>query len=744
MLRHAGMFVGAIIILQTAAGTTAEAQRREGARTLTLAEVGDMQTALRDLDAKVRADGKDFVSLYQRGLLAWDLATRARAANPPRDLDATRLNRVADESLRLAAELAPDSADYARMTGLFLLESGNPSARSAATGYFDNAAEAARKTGSVQSRALAFLEAGQAHWRRYDNYANRRVETSMGATIRSYSEGANAGLKGTSDATVVPTGLMSMKAVINNWLNGTRPVAGDVNADGDYQQANELFREAYAADPANARIVRSVAMMLAEKNRWAELESFTRAHLVKFPNDAGAQMALGLALHRTARSAAAEIAFDAALRSMSPSERGRLDRFQRIRPPTADTSAVARGTQAERDAMQHLYWMLSKPLWSDAANGPRVEYLSRVTYAELRWTVDESNVKGADTDRGNVFIRYGPPKTIGVMHPAMRDPVDTPNGNELTTVWIYDTGLMFVFKGALSFATAETAPDDRRIVTEIVNINPVRWDNIVVPTVDSMPTQIARFRAGRDSVDVVLAAVPNIEAIQPPVTGAPPVNARVWWAGFGGNIFYKDSVALKASRPLGWTHRFARGGYVIRAEATSDQAQRAARTTLIVDAGSAPASFASSGFGISDLLLAGTALSTGRAGERWNELSVTPIAEAIKANSSISLVWENYEFGAKDGSAQFDVVITLTRNRTVGGRIGATVIGALANVAQVDHRSDRVTITLNRSLPNAPAFADQVSVSLKDTPPGEYQISLQVTDRVTRQTATRLRRFVIE
>jgi GWxTD domain-containing protein len=435
--------------------------------------------------------------------------------------------------------------------------------------------------------------------------------------------------------------------------------------------------------------------------------------------------------------------FDSALTAMTEAERSRIDRITRIRPPTADTTILSRGTPAEREAMRRVYWLLANPLWSQSVNLPRVEYFARAAFADLRWTVDEANVRGADTDRGNVYIRYGPPNTIGVMHPAMRDMADTPNGGELTTVWVYKAGLMFVFRGALSFATAETAPDDRRLVTEIFNSSPVRWDNVTIPAFDSIPTQIARFRATADSVDVYAATAPNVSAIRAPVSGAPPVVARAWWVAPNSSVAFRDSTTMSSGGVAAWSHRLRRGGYVLRTEATAEQAERAGRTTLVVDAGSNPSAFPATGFGISDLLVAAGAAGSGRAGERWKDLSITSMAEAVKSNASIALVWENYDFGVRDGTAQYDVVVTLTRARSTGARVGAAVVGALASVARIDRRDDRVTITINRTAPHAPAFADVVNVSLQETPPGEYDLVLRITDRISGKIATSNRRFVI-
>jgi hypothetical protein len=61
----------------------------------------------------------------------------------------------------------------------------------------------------------------------------------------------------------------------------------------------------------------------------------------------------------------------------------------------------------------------------------------------------------------------------------------------------------------------------------------------------------------------------------------------------------------------------------------------------------------------------------------------------------------------------------------------------------VEQRGDNVTISFDRNMPHAAAFADAITISMQDTPPGRYTVSVSVTDRVTRQTLTRARGFVI-
>ena len=106
-------------------------------------------------------------------------------------------------------------------------------------------------------------------------------------------------------------------------------------------------------------------------------------------------------------------------------------------------------------------------------------------------------------------------------------------------------------------------------------------------------------------------------------------------------------------------------------------------------------------------------------------------------------MWENYEFGSKDGNANYEVVVSVTRLQSSLGKIGAGIMGGLASVARIDRGEDRVTIAFDRTMPYSAAFADHITVSLSDTPAGRYSISLQITDRVTGKIVTRAREFIV-
>src|SRR6185295_2299570 len=116
------------------------------------------------------------------------------------------------------------------------------------------------------------------------------------------------------------------------------------NGAGDYQRASDLFFEAYAAAPNNPRTFRSVAMLLADSSRWHELEFFSQSRIKDVPWDPQAWLALGLSLQRQGKSRPAAAAFDSGMTNMTPQERARLDRIERLLKPI-DTTRISRSAE---------------------------------------------------------------------------------------------------------------------------------------------------------------------------------------------------------------------------------------------------------------------------------------------------------------------------------------------------------------------------------------------------------------
>ncbi len=705
--------------------------------TLRLADeaVNDSLAIVRELEAAVRRDPKDAAAWHRLGMVAWALTEWGKEKGSRNIVDHTRMGRQADTSLRMAASLAPEKPEYRLAVGRYLLASGLAMTRSAAFQQFDQAVRDAKRAGAEPTGiADAAVELGYAHWRRYDGLVHRRLTTAPGAAIRQISEALQP-MSGTGnfDNELGADPQLTLKAVRERIETSTQALPGSVTGDTDYEAAERMFREAVAASPQHPRAFRALAMLLAERNRWGELRTATEAQLALIPWDPYAWMSMGMAAYRLGETKLAAAAFDSAFTFLSPAEAQRLDRLQRVMR-TADSARLGASTPEQRAATGQLYWLYADPLWSRDGNETRLEFLARVTFAEFRWTVWDLDVRGADTDRGSVYIRYGPPDIIAAFGST------SAYVSEVSQVWVYNSGLLFSFIGSTAFGTARTGVDDKFMVERIADAMPVRWDNLASITVDSLPSVPLRFRGGADSVDLVVASRAPVAAIS---ASAPTPGKTVrsdWWLLQNGIVVVeRDSVLDAGDGSRLWSARVGPGTYVSRVEASVDDGTRAARSAVPLSVSpTGDDAFPTSGFGISDLLLATSVTPRGTA-TRWRDFDVAPVVGAFPRGASLGLLWELYELGAQDGSAQYTFKLIIKRERSAAGRITARVLGAVAGAAGIDAREDQVTISFDRTVAHAPVIVEQMSVALGETPVGNYLLTLEITDKTTNRTVSRTR-----
>jgi GWxTD domain-containing protein len=758
------------------------AQRGSDASALAPGAVAESLAVIAELQRRVRADPRDAAAWHRIGIVAWALAERARFPGAPRELNAPRFNRMADTSLRIAAEVAPTNARYRLALGHFLLSStGAILTRVASYGEFEKALTIARAGADRELHAEAAIEYGRTHWRRFDALVNRRLTTEPGAIVRSLADalqplarlaGADPDPSGFLDAdpSRVPaapgqaTGTPASQTV-RSFINA-RPTEASIDERGltpayvtlrtaremiesksqalprevtgqrDYDRALALFREAYEAAPGDPRTFFSVAMALAERARWQELEHFATQHVSQFAGDAWGWMARGLSAVRQRHGDPAMAAFDSALARMDAATRARIDRIERVMRRSERSRYIDRGA-AERSEIEALFWRLADPLWGKTGNDARLEFLARVTYAELRWTVPELGVRGADSDRGDAFIRYGPPEITVVFGP-------TPDseGNAVTTIWIYDWGLILTFAGTPTYGTARIPFSDQAWVDALVEAQPVRWQPAA--EVDSLATRVARFRAADQSVDLLIASrAPDRSAATR--TGVPaPARADLWVLDRYAQTLYRDSSTLGEADVWTWTGRVQRGEYLYRVETTGDSARRAGRTMVSLGVTYDPTtSVPVAGFGLSDVLLVTRADPRVPHPRRWSDLDLQPLVGALPRGAPLAIVWETYDVAEREGSASYEVALTIQRERSGGGRVTANLLGALATIARIDRRDDRAVITFDRTMPHADALVDQLDIDLADTPAGAYTVTLQIRDRVNGHVATRATRVVV-
>lgn len=730
-------FVSATAISRVQAQTPTQSSSVRNVATVadSIAATGDTARAYALLDSALHRDRTNAAAWLQFGVLNWNMAKSKRQGQYMSDQRAIRLLQGADSALRLATQFAPDSARYWLMLGKFNLTSGVSTMRFAASGQVGNAFDAATRTGDKLLLAVAADEVGMATWRRYEAIANRAL---------------------TSD---------NQKVQLGNFNNWSRDKARDyVNSFAkkiepptgakDYAEALFKFRIALEADPTNLRISRHVFMALGERARWAEMRDLAKIRASTYPLDFQSWLARGLASHRLSDEKDAQIAFDSAMTLMDDDARQRFTRFTRLLRPKAtkatqglvgDTASFAKLPPAQQRGLEAMYWLMSDPLTLTNENEYKLEFLSRVAFADFRWTNEDFDLLGADTDRGDIHVRYGPPDFETTIY-------GTSSGTDagVTLIWGYNNGLLFFFDLPPGFGTARFAFADQDNVQNMISAVPVSWTNVPsTRIIDTIPIRVTRFRSAKDSTDIVVAAsipmdslVRGLDFARAPVD----VDFRIFdqFVRIKGVESVQSSVKPDSLQgPVGrtWTRRLGPGVNVIRVEALQADSRRAARAMTRINPE------ANVGFGMSDVLLGDPPkVRDANAGaKRWTDINIEPNAGIFAARAQIGLVWEIYELAARDGQNKYRLAVTVERV-TKGGASGfaARLFDGLGrSVGREQRGRDRLTVSFDRAVASANILVEYLSLDLSDSPSGEYRLHVDITDLANQKKTSRQTAFII-
>ena len=701
-----------------------------------IAASGDTASAVALLDSVVRRDKRNAAAWHQLGLLQWNQARSARDANFMKDQKKIRLLSAADSSLRLASQFAPDSARYHLTLARFSIESGLSTVRFASRGQAGDAYGAAKRTGDRLRLADAADMMGMGAWRMYEGIANRAMSTDqMKVQLGSANNWDRS--KG--------------RDYLNSIARKIEPPTGAV----DYEKSLTYFRESVDADSTNLRYSRHLYMAYAERNRWSDLAGTAGARARQFPLDYQAQLALGLAQHRLGAETAARVAFDSAFVLMDDEESARLARFTRILRPNpgkalkgtaGDSLGYSTLPSAQQRGLEAMYWVMSDPLALTAENEHRLEFLARVVFADFRWTVDELNLRGADSDRGDIYVRYGPPDYEVNIAGSSQGSSTNDGGNVLA--WSYSNGLTFFFDSPPGFGNARLAFNDRDYVENVKNTVPVSWSNVpATRMLDTIPMRIARFRSGADSSDAVIAARVSVDSLVASSgldNAAVDLEVRIFdqFVKVRGLEVEQSTFATNtANSPLErvWTRRLGPGINVVRVEALQADSKRGARAMTRLGATT------NVGFGMSDVLLGSKPeLRSGvTSPSRWRDISITPNAGSFARGGSVGLLWELYDLTPRDGLTKYRVAITVEReDRTGATGFAVRVLDNLGRaVGRAQQSRDRFTISFDRQAGALPVLVEYLSLDMTQAPAGGYRLRVEVTDLSNQKKTARITEF---
>lgn len=700
---------------------------------------------------------QDAIGLAERGDTAQALARVAQAAHLAPDLaDAHFLyglllsrtsaanvafwGRRANASSEFEAALRLDRGNPRYLIEVARLRLKAPILRIQAERLFRRALDAARKRKDPAVEAEVESEIGDIYFRRYDAMAHRRVV--VGAPHDFDWSMAMANPHYTKDMLLDFTVPM--------------PESGET----DLARAEEHFRAGVRADPASVPANTALLAMLAGTDRDEELLDAARAFAAAADTSADAWLALGLAQWRLHHGAAADSAFARGLALLPAAEREPLEDLSTVlRAP--DALGYRQLSESARVAFDSTYWWAADPLRLTPENEFRLEHLARVAYADLLFSAPDLRLRGWQTDRGQLLVRYGPPPVVGTFPPDPQENTDDVlQVGMVTTVWYYPEGnLRFVFFGPPAYNYQRLAGDFPSYAENLRAQVPSVYNNVpVAQHMDSIPVQAAEFLPTADSSGTDLIFFAGIP-VRDMVTGVDLRQGRLETGLFVSDDARRDVVVRRHSEGVDFNGgdqfenrtyeaRLLSGAYFYRLEALLPDATRAARgaAMLAVD------DFRADSLSMSDVLVADRIAPKEEGGSlrsRQDFFIAPNAAMRFHRNDPVHLYTEVYHLRPKPGSegvAEFEVSLRLRVDTIQRTNVGARIVGGLLDAVGASAKGDNqvlLSFVTREPIAGRDRIPIYLALDLGGAPTGVYSLDMSIKDLVTGRVAVRHRTITI-
>jgi hypothetical protein len=406
-----------------------------------------------------------------------------------------------------------------------------------------------------------------------------------------------------------------------------------------------------------------------------------------------------------------------------------------------------------------VYWLASQPLFLNDVNETKVEFYARLTYVIHRWSDPLRGYQGYESDRGRVYVRYGPPDIWATLgdeaissgritqniltgeSEVHDDPYGILEAGSVAIAWLYHRShLGFVFSVTPGFSKGIFTGDVGAIYAEARNNAPVRFDNVpAVRNMDTVDLQIAQFRpdsllktevavfgfmpigrmtgtAAKLQMDLQTAAIVKDERMQDVLRQRQ--DARIQ----GG-----DSVQIERRT---WRLPLAPRDYLLRVEARLPVLDRAARGATALNV----RSFAGDTLLMSDLVLAGRLAPKDSIVRSWNDFFMEPSSGRFHPGDPVSLLWEVYNLRPDSaGVARYTVDVKVTVKEIERHGFKATVFGMIGDAVGLTARGDdAVSLSYNRQANVKPGGrqVEYLTLKLDNAPNATYDVAVAITDVV--------------
>src|SRR5690606_5738478 len=176
-------------------------------------------------------------------------------------------------------------------------------------------------------------------------------------------------------------------------------------ADRAYDRAVFHLRRALESDPRRRSVYDEFMRLYGLAGAWDDAMAMLSQMLVYFPEDEETWRYLGLTNHRLGLDDAAAVSFDEALARMPPERRAVFEDITLLLPEEEQAAY-----HADSAAVASRFWTSQDPRYLTPHNERRLEHFARLTYADLMFRSEDLGLPGWETQRGQIYVRYGEPR----------------------------------------------------------------------------------------------------------------------------------------------------------------------------------------------------------------------------------------------------------------------------------------------------------------------------------------------
>lgn len=179
-----------------------------------------------------------------------------------------------------------------------------------------------------------------------------------------------------------------------------------------YDKAIEHLQASLATDPRRRSVYDRLMEIFALKGEYGEALNMLEDMYAFYAEDPQTWLYLGLAHYRTGNMDAAAKSFETALKFSEQEERDALESLD-------DLLSSDEQLAYERDPIAYAsrFWTSKDPRYLTPYNERKLEHFSRLVYADLLYGSEDLGLRGWDTQRGRILVRYGPPARDVVIIP---------------------------------------------------------------------------------------------------------------------------------------------------------------------------------------------------------------------------------------------------------------------------------------------------------------------------------------